>query len=186
MQMQGPASPPPQHSSYSSRRHSDFGDWHRGGSHHHQQQQQQQQQQQRRRPWSPCSPACERPNTPTAAAAADLAAAVAAGSGAAAACAAAGAEEAAAAADGIRVDADTAVYVRKLLPRKMAKYWLQRYSLFSKFDLGVQMDVQVRGGAGAKCRQYKHQVTLSSRHDLSCCAVACQDVTHNPELHSMP
>eukprot|EP00775_Hariotina_reticulata_P006524 gene6524-6752_t len=24
----------------------------------------------------------------------------------------------------------------------MAKYWLQRYSLFSKFDLGAQMDVQ--------------------------------------------
>lgn len=44
---------------------------------------------------------------------------------------------------GVRMDADTAVYVRKLLPRKMAKYWLQRYSLFSKFDLGAQMDVQV-------------------------------------------
>jgi hypothetical protein len=41
------------------------------------------------------------------------------------------------------MDADTAVYVRKLLPRKMAKYWLQRYSLFSKFDQGAQMDVQV-------------------------------------------
>jgi hypothetical protein len=39
---------------------------------------------------------------------------------------------------------DTAVYVRKLLPRKMAKYWLQRYSLFSRFDMGAQMDVQVR------------------------------------------
>jgi hypothetical protein len=36
------------------------------------------------------------------------------------------------------------VYVRKLLPRKMAKYWLQRYSLFSRFDMGAQMDVQVR------------------------------------------
>jgi hypothetical protein len=138
-QMQGPASPPPQHSSHSSRRHSDFGDWHKGGG------KQQQQQQQLWRPWSPRSPACERPATPTAAAAADLAAAVAAGSGAAAACAAAGAEAAAAAADGIKVDADTAVYVRKLLPRKMAKYWLQRYSLFSRFDQGVQMDVQVRG-----------------------------------------
>jgi hypothetical protein len=68
-------------------------------------------------------------------------AAAAAGSDAAAACAAAGAEAAAAAA--YKMDADTAVYVRKLLPRKMAKYWLQRYSLFSKFDQGAQMDVQV-------------------------------------------
>jgi hypothetical protein len=74
-----------------------------------------------------------------------VAAAAAAGSNAAAACAAAGAEAAAAAA-AIKVDADTAVYVRKLLPRKMAKYWLQRYSLFSRFDQGVQMDVQVGGG----------------------------------------
>ena len=38
----------------------------------------------------------------------------------------------------------TAVYVRSLLPRAMAKYWLQRYSLFSRFDEGAQMDVQVR------------------------------------------
>lgn len=40
-----------------------------------------------------------------------------------------------------------AAYVRKLLPRGMAKYWLQRYSLFSKFDEGAQLDVQVGEGA---------------------------------------
>lgn len=38
------------------------------------------------------------------------------------------------------LDPDDAIFVRKLLPRKMAKYYLQRYSLFSKFDAGVQMD----------------------------------------------
>ncbi|KAI8469588.1 MAG: RNA cap guanine-N2 methyltransferase-domain-containing protein, partial [Monoraphidium minutum] len=35
-----------------------------------------------------------------------------------------------------------AAYVRRLLPRHMAKYWLQRYSLFSRFDDGAQLDVQ--------------------------------------------
>jgi hypothetical protein len=43
------------------------------------------------------------------------------------------------------------VYVRKLLPRKMAKYWLQRYSLFSRFDMGAQMDVQVGLAAAKPC-----------------------------------
>jgi hypothetical protein len=43
----------------------------------------------------------------------------------------------------VDVDPGTAVYVRSLLPRAMAKYWLQRYSLFSRFDEGAQMDVQV-------------------------------------------
>ena len=33
-----------------------------------------------------------------------------------------------------------AAYVRKLLPRSMAKYWLQRYSLFERFDEGVRVD----------------------------------------------
>ena len=36
----------------------------------------------------------------------------------------------------------TAAFVRSLLPRSMAKYWLQRYSLFSKFDQGVEMDTE--------------------------------------------
>lgn len=37
------------------------------------------------------------------------------------------------------LDAKEAIAVRKMLPRKMAKYYLQRYSLFSKFDRGVQV-----------------------------------------------
>jgi hypothetical protein len=37
------------------------------------------------------------------------------------------------------VDAQTAAYVRSMLPRNVGKYWLQRYSLFSRFDEGVQV-----------------------------------------------
>ena len=42
----------------------------------------------------------------------------------------------------VELDPDTAAYVRTMLPRNMAKYWLQRYSLFSKFDQGIQMDTE--------------------------------------------
>jgi len=44
--------------------------------------------------------------------------------------------------EGMRVTLDpgTAAHVRTLLPRPLSKYWLQRYSLFSKYDAGVQMD----------------------------------------------
>jgi hypothetical protein len=127
-----------------------------------------------------------RPSTPTAAAAADVAAAVAAaaaaGSGAAAACAAAGAEAAAAAAataaltradgDGVRwLDPATAVFVRKLLPRKMAKYWLQRYSLFTRFDEGAQMDVQV-GWCEGVCPS-KAPPPIAHTHQLNPLTVLC-------------
>lgn len=37
------------------------------------------------------------------------------------------------------VDAQTAAYVRSMLPRNVGKYWLQRYSLFSRYDEGVQV-----------------------------------------------
>ena len=40
------------------------------------------------------------------------------------------------------LDADTAAFVRSMLPRNMAKYWLQRFSLFSKYDQGIQMDTE--------------------------------------------
>eukprot|EP00955_Chlamydomonas_euryale_P081885 363637-Chlamydomonas_euryale.AAC.9 len=43
----------------------------------------------------------------------------------------------------VRLDAATAAHLRKLLPRRVAKYWLQRYSLFSRFDAGVQLDTEV-------------------------------------------
>lgn len=39
----------------------------------------------------------------------------------------------------VLLDAATAAYVRKLLPRNVGKYWLQRYSLFSRYDDGVQV-----------------------------------------------
>ena len=42
----------------------------------------------------------------------------------------------------VELDPDTAAYVRTMLPRNMAKYWLQRYSLFSKYDQGIQMDTE--------------------------------------------
>ena len=42
----------------------------------------------------------------------------------------------------VKLDPDTAAYVRSMLPRNMAKYWLQRYSLFSKYDSGIQMDTE--------------------------------------------
>ncbi len=42
----------------------------------------------------------------------------------------------------VELDPDTAAFVRTLLPRNMAKYWLQRYSLFSKYDEGIQMDTE--------------------------------------------
>lgn len=32
------------------------------------------------------------------------------------------------------------VHSRSELPRKLWKYWLQRYSLFSRFDDGILMD----------------------------------------------
>lgn len=32
----------------------------------------------------------------------------------------------------VEMDGRTAAYVRKLLPRAAAKYWMQRYSLFSR------------------------------------------------------
>ena len=42
----------------------------------------------------------------------------------------------------ITLDPNTAAYVRTLLPRSAAKYWMQRYSLFSRFDEGVQLDTE--------------------------------------------
>ena len=42
------------------------------------------------------------------------------------------------------IDPATAAYVRSLLPRNVHKYWLQRYSLFNRFDEGVQLDTEVR------------------------------------------
>ena len=41
--------------------------------------------------------------------------------------------------DWVELDANTAAFVRSLLPRNMGKYWLQRYSLFSKYDQGIQV-----------------------------------------------
>eukprot|EP00798_Chlamydomonas_sp_ICE-L_P018094 gene18094-24519_t len=40
----------------------------------------------------------------------------------------------------VTLDSDTAARLRSVLPRGMTKYWLQRYSLFSRFDEGVLMD----------------------------------------------
>ncbi|EFJ52391.1 hypothetical protein VOLCADRAFT_56022 [Volvox carteri f. nagariensis] len=40
------------------------------------------------------------------------------------------------------LDPSTAAYVRTLLPRSAAKYWMQRYSLFSRFDNFVQLDTE--------------------------------------------
>lgn len=45
-------------------------------------------------------------------------------------------------AGGVRLDAATAARVRRRLPRAAAKYWLQRYSLFSRFDAGCRLDAQ--------------------------------------------
>ncbi|KXZ46728.1 hypothetical protein GPECTOR_41g693 [Gonium pectorale] len=42
----------------------------------------------------------------------------------------------------VTLDPSTAAYVRTLLPRNAAKYWMQRYSLFSRFDAGVQLDTE--------------------------------------------
>ncbi|KAL6752111.1 RNA cap guanine-N2 methyltransferase-domain-containing protein [Haematococcus lacustris] len=42
----------------------------------------------------------------------------------------------------LALEPGTKAYVRTLLPRNMFKYWLQRYSLFSKLDQGVQMDTE--------------------------------------------
>lgn len=47
--------------------------------------------------------------------------------------------------DGTRrvlLDPATAAYVRTLLPRNAAKYWMQRYSLFSRFDADIQLDTE--------------------------------------------
>ncbi len=37
------------------------------------------------------------------------------------------------------MDPSLAAYVRSILPRNVAKYWLQRYSLFTKYDEGIQV-----------------------------------------------
>ncbi|GFR47033.1 hypothetical protein Agub_g8718, partial [Astrephomene gubernaculifera] len=42
----------------------------------------------------------------------------------------------------VTLDPNTAAYVRTLLPRSAAKYWMQRYSLFSRFDSVVQLDTE--------------------------------------------
>ncbi|GAX75555.1 hypothetical protein CEUSTIGMA_g2998.t1 [Chlamydomonas eustigma] len=42
----------------------------------------------------------------------------------------------------VELDGETAAFVRTLLPRNMAKYWLQRFSLFTKYEEGVQMDTE--------------------------------------------
>ncbi len=39
-----------------------------------------------------------------------------------------------------KLEPTAAAHLRKALPRKLAKYWLQRYSLVSRFDMGVQLD----------------------------------------------
>ncbi|KAF5831331.1 RNA cap guanine-N2 methyltransferase-domain-containing protein, partial [Dunaliella salina] len=40
------------------------------------------------------------------------------------------------------MDPSLAAYVRSILPRNVAKYWLQRYSLFTKYDEGIQLDTE--------------------------------------------
>lgn len=54
------------------------------------------------------------------------------------------------------MDPSLAAYVRTILPRNVAKYWLQRYSLFTKYDDGIQVrggkrgsSTRERGGEGA-------------------------------------
>ncbi|GLI60971.1 hypothetical protein VaNZ11_003225 [Volvox africanus] len=42
----------------------------------------------------------------------------------------------------VALDPNTAAFVRKLLPRSAAKYWMQRYSLFSRFDSAVRLDTE--------------------------------------------
>lgn len=42
----------------------------------------------------------------------------------------------------VLLDPATAAYVRTLLPRNAAKYWMQRYSLFSRFDADIQLDTE--------------------------------------------
>jgi capsule polysaccharide export protein KpsE/RkpR len=42
----------------------------------------------------------------------------------------------------VKLDGETAAFVRTLLPRNMAKYWLQRFSLFSRYEEGVLMDTE--------------------------------------------
>ncbi|GFH24656.1 uncharacterized protein HaLaN_22491 [Haematococcus lacustris] len=42
----------------------------------------------------------------------------------------------------LALEPGTKAYVRTLLPRNMFKYWLQRYSLFSKLDQGVQISAK--------------------------------------------
>ncbi|GIL62121.1 hypothetical protein Vafri_16397 [Volvox africanus] len=42
----------------------------------------------------------------------------------------------------VALDPRTAAYVRTLLPRSAAKYWMQRYSLFSRFDSAVRLDTE--------------------------------------------
>ena len=49
------------------------------------------------------------------------------------------------------VDPKTAAMAREQVPRRLFKYWLQRYSLFSKFDQGVQMDGEGWYSATPEC-----------------------------------
>jgi hypothetical protein len=48
----------------------------------------------------------------------------------------------------VALDPSTAKYVRNLLPRNVVKYWLQRYSLFSKYDEGIQVSSVLLAGPG--------------------------------------
>ncbi|GIL81482.1 hypothetical protein Vretimale_1017 [Volvox reticuliferus] len=42
----------------------------------------------------------------------------------------------------VALDPSTAAFVRTLLPRNAAKYWMQRYSLFSRFDSAIRLDTE--------------------------------------------
>jgi len=39
----------------------------------------------------------------------------------------------------VTLDPALAAYVRSILPRNVAKYWMQRYSLFTLYDQGIQV-----------------------------------------------
>lgn len=49
------------------------------------------------------------------------------------------------------IDNATAAQVRSSMPRQVFKYWLQRYSLFSKYDSGIQLDTPGWFSATPEC-----------------------------------
>jgi hypothetical protein len=52
------------------------------------------------------------------------------------------------------MDSSLAAYVRTILPRNVAKYWLQRYSLFTKYDNGIQVGLVCRCKWGIGGKRY--------------------------------